>query len=273
MKLPVTYVWTHDSIGLGEDGPTHQPVEHLAALRAIPGLDVVRPADANETVDRVADDPRAARPPGRPDPVPAEPAGHRPHDVTAPPRASRKGAYVLAEAGSGIPEGHPHRDRLRGAASRSTAREMLRGRGHAYPGRVDAVPGVVRGAGRVATAAGAAAGRPGPGLGRGCGRPRLARLRRRRRRVRFPRTLRRQRAATRSSTNSSASPRSASSPRRTPACPRSAPPRAPPPATSQQPSTEGLPMSDPLQPALRGRCRRLARRPRRERLRPATWPT
>ncbi|MGP3950570.1 transketolase [Streptomyces sp. 7N604] len=49
MKLPVTYVWTHDSIGLGEDGPTHQPVEHLAALRAIPGLNMVRPADANET--------------------------------------------------------------------------------------------------------------------------------------------------------------------------------------------------------------------------------
>jgi transketolase len=49
MKLPVVYVWTHDSIGLGEDGPTHQPVEHLSALRAIPGLDVVRPADANET--------------------------------------------------------------------------------------------------------------------------------------------------------------------------------------------------------------------------------
>ncbi|MGH3670310.1 MAG: transketolase-like TK C-terminal-containing protein, partial [Pseudonocardiaceae bacterium] len=49
MQIPTTYVWTHDSIGLGEDGPTHQPVEHLAALRAIPGLDVVRPADANET--------------------------------------------------------------------------------------------------------------------------------------------------------------------------------------------------------------------------------
>jgi transketolase len=47
-RLPVTYVWTHDSIGLGEDGPTHQPIEHLAALRAMPGLDVVRPADANE---------------------------------------------------------------------------------------------------------------------------------------------------------------------------------------------------------------------------------
>jgi transketolase len=49
MGIPVTYVWTHDSIGLGEDGPTHQPVEQLAALRAMPGLDVVRPADANET--------------------------------------------------------------------------------------------------------------------------------------------------------------------------------------------------------------------------------
>ncbi|MEV7909052.1 transketolase [Streptomyces griseus] len=49
MGLPALYVWTHDSIGLGEDGPTHQPVEHLAALRAMPGLDVIRPADANET--------------------------------------------------------------------------------------------------------------------------------------------------------------------------------------------------------------------------------
>jgi transketolase len=49
MKLPVTFVWTHDSIGLGEDGPTHQPIETLTALRAIVGLDVVRPADANET--------------------------------------------------------------------------------------------------------------------------------------------------------------------------------------------------------------------------------
>lgn len=49
MSIPSTFVWTHDSIGLGEDGPTHQPVEHLASLRAIPNLDVVRPADANET--------------------------------------------------------------------------------------------------------------------------------------------------------------------------------------------------------------------------------
>ena len=49
MNIPATYVWTHDSIGLGEDGPTHQPVEHLWALRAIPNLHVIRPADANET--------------------------------------------------------------------------------------------------------------------------------------------------------------------------------------------------------------------------------
>ncbi|GAB3583924.1 transketolase [Calidifontibacter terrae] len=48
-NIPVTFVWTHDSVGLGEDGPTHQPVEHLATLRAIPMLDVVRPGDANET--------------------------------------------------------------------------------------------------------------------------------------------------------------------------------------------------------------------------------
>ena len=50
MQLPVTYVWTHDSIGLGEDGPTHQPVEHLASLRTIPGFSVIRPCDANEVI-------------------------------------------------------------------------------------------------------------------------------------------------------------------------------------------------------------------------------
>ena len=49
MEIPVIHIFTHDSIGLGEDGPTHQPIEHFAALRAIPGLDFVRPADANET--------------------------------------------------------------------------------------------------------------------------------------------------------------------------------------------------------------------------------
>jgi transketolase len=48
MELPTTFVFTHDSIGVGEDGPTHQPIEHLASLRAIPGLDTIRPGDANE---------------------------------------------------------------------------------------------------------------------------------------------------------------------------------------------------------------------------------
>jgi transketolase len=51
MELPVVYVFTHDSIGVGEDGPTHQPVEHLASLRAVPGLIVLRPADANEVAE------------------------------------------------------------------------------------------------------------------------------------------------------------------------------------------------------------------------------
>jgi len=50
MNIPSTFIWTHDSIGVGEDGPTHQPIEHFAALRAIPGLDIVRPGDANEVV-------------------------------------------------------------------------------------------------------------------------------------------------------------------------------------------------------------------------------
>jgi transketolase len=50
-ELPAIYVWTHDSIGVGEDGPTHQPVEHLMALRAVPHLHVIRPADANETTE------------------------------------------------------------------------------------------------------------------------------------------------------------------------------------------------------------------------------
>ena len=51
MKLPVIYVFTHDSVAVGEDGPTHQPVEHIASLRAIPGLTVIRPSDAVETAE------------------------------------------------------------------------------------------------------------------------------------------------------------------------------------------------------------------------------
>ena len=94
MKLPVVYVWTHDSIGLGEDGPTHQPVEHLSALRAIPGLDVVRPADANETAWAWRLAPGAHRPADRAGADPAEPADARPHRRTRRAEGVAKGGYI-----------------------------------------------------------------------------------------------------------------------------------------------------------------------------------
>lgn len=103
MQLPVTYVWSHDSIGLGEDGPTHQPVEHLATLRAIPGLDVVRPADANETVVawreilRRTDRPAALALTRQNVPV-------LDRSVLAPADGVARGAYVLAEAPGGVPD-------------------------------------------------------------------------------------------------------------------------------------------------------------------------
>ncbi|WP_394339781.1 transketolase [Murinocardiopsis flavida] len=103
MGLPVTYVWTHDSIGLGEDGPTHQPVEQLWALRAIHGLDVVRPADANETV--VAWRTVLGKSDG-----PAGLALTRQNVPTfdrsrfASAEGTAKGGYVLAEASGGTPE-------------------------------------------------------------------------------------------------------------------------------------------------------------------------
>ncbi|WP_317446410.1 transketolase [Streptomyces collinus] len=101
MQLPVTYVWTHDSIGLGEDGPTHQPVEHLASLRAIPGLNVVRPADANETaiawteiLKRHATDPAPHGLALSRQGVPT----YAPHEDAA------KGGYVLRESSTETPE-------------------------------------------------------------------------------------------------------------------------------------------------------------------------
>jgi transketolase len=105
MQLPVTYVWTHDSIGLGEDGPTHQPIEHLAALRAIPGLDVVRPADANETAAAWASILRNTdRPAGLAltrQEVPTFPRGV---DGFAPVDDVAKGAYVLVDADGATPD-------------------------------------------------------------------------------------------------------------------------------------------------------------------------
>ncbi|AWE53347.1 transketolase [Streptomyces nigra] len=101
MQLPVTYVWTHDSIGLGEDGPTHQPVEHLAALRAIPGLNVVRPADANETSIVWAEILRRHST----DPAPHGLALTRQAVPTyAPDEDAAKGGYVLRDASTGTPE-------------------------------------------------------------------------------------------------------------------------------------------------------------------------
>ena len=102
MKLPVTYVWTHDSVGLGEDGPTHQPIEQLAALRAIPGLDVVRPADANETVVAWRTIiTHTDRPAGLCLSRQSLPTFDRTELASA--EGVAKGAYVLAEASSGIP--------------------------------------------------------------------------------------------------------------------------------------------------------------------------
>jgi transketolase len=102
MKLPVTYVWTHDSIGLGEDGPTHQPIEQLAALRAIPGLDVVRPGDANETVVawRTIIE-HTDRPAGICLSRQSLPTFDR--SMLASAEGVAKGAYVLAEASTGTP--------------------------------------------------------------------------------------------------------------------------------------------------------------------------
>ncbi|MEV4648768.1 transketolase [Saccharopolyspora sp. NPDC049357] len=100
MKVPSIFVWTHDSIGLGEDGPTHQPIEHVASLRAIPGFSLVRPADANETAaawKTILENPTG----------PAGLALTRQgvptlEGVTA--DGVAKGAYVLADAANGNPE-------------------------------------------------------------------------------------------------------------------------------------------------------------------------
>jgi transketolase len=101
MKLPVTYVWTHDSIGVGEDGPTHQPVEHVAALRAIPGLNMVRPADANETALAWAEILRRHAT----NPAPHGFALTRQNVPTYDANEdTAKGGYVLAEAEGGAPK-------------------------------------------------------------------------------------------------------------------------------------------------------------------------
>jgi len=102
MQTGVTFVWTHDSIGLGEDGPTHQPVEHLWALRAIPGLDVVRPADANETSVVWGEILRRRRPTGLALTRQNLPTLDR--TVVSPAAGAARGGYVLADAADGSPD-------------------------------------------------------------------------------------------------------------------------------------------------------------------------
>ena len=148
MKLPVTYVWTHDSIGLGEDGPTHQPVEHLAALRAIPGP---RRGPARPTPTRPSSP--GARSSSTPTGRPASCLTRQNLPVcdrstlrvrpTAPPAAATSSPtpsngqpqVILIATGSEV-------------QLAVAARERARGRGHADPGRLDAVRRVVPRAGQ-----------------------------------------------------------------------------------------------------------------------------
>jgi transketolase len=110
MKAPSIFVWTHDSVALGEDGPTHQPIEQLATLRAIPGLDVVRPGDATEvgavwrTMLERRNGPAGIALTRQNIPVFARGEGAASGDTFASAELAKHGAYVLAEALSGKPD-------------------------------------------------------------------------------------------------------------------------------------------------------------------------
>ena len=189
--LPVVWVFTHDSIGVGEDGPTHQPVEHLAALRAIPNLVVIRPADAAETAQAWG----VAM--GRRDgPVclvltrQAVPTLDR--DALAGAEGLRQGAYVLAEARDGRPDAVLVASGSEVALALEARDAAGRG-GHRGARGLDAVVGAVRRAAR-----GVPRGRPAGGAAGGVGRGgRGAGLVALRRRLRVARPLRRQRAGAR----------------------------------------------------------------------------
>ena len=110
MKAPAIYVWTHDSVALGEDGPTHQPIEQLATLRAIPGLDIVRPGDANETawawktILERRNGPAGIALTRQNIPVFARGEGEASGDTFASAKYVANGAYILAEAPGGTPD-------------------------------------------------------------------------------------------------------------------------------------------------------------------------
>ena len=142
MDIDTIYIWTHDSIGLGEDGPTHQPIEHLAALRAIPNLSVVRPGRPERDGLRVAHHPgaRQRQRPGRfhPDP-PGHPGagGHQ--------RRRRRQGWLRARRRLPTSDADVVSDRHRlGAAARGRGAEAVGGQGHHRLRGVHAVRRVVR---------------------------------------------------------------------------------------------------------------------------------
>ena len=118
MGLPVIYVWTHDSIGLGEDGPTHQPIEHLASLRAMPHMRVIRPADATETVEAWRLALERTRRAGRPRALAAEAARARPQRA----RAGERRAPRRLRAGRCRRRARRDPDRLRRGGARFAGR-------------------------------------------------------------------------------------------------------------------------------------------------------
>ena len=173
MGMPVIYVWTHDSVWLGEDGPTHQPVEHVMSLRLIPDLVCFRPCDANETawawrcaIERT-DGPTGLQLTRQGLPTLAATADG----------GTARGAYVLADA-DGTLDAIVIAIGLRGARRAGGARHAA-GRGHRRARRLDAVVGPVRAAGRRLPRAGAAAGGDGARLDRGRRHGRLGALDRR----------------------------------------------------------------------------------------------
>ena len=148
-RLSSLWVWTHDSVGLGEDGPTHQPVEHYAALRAIPQLWFVRPADAKETAGAWKVGARAGGRAGRARAVAAEAADAR-GDAARRRRPRRVRALGVGRR-ERLARRDRHRLRLRGA-SRARGGAAARRAGRARTRRLDAVLGAVRGAARATTA-------------------------------------------------------------------------------------------------------------------------
>ena len=215
--LQVIYVWTHDSVGLGEDGPTHQPVEHYAALRAIPNLWFVRPGDANETaaawalaIERGQEDPSG--------PVALSLTRQKLPTLAGTAEKARegvrRGGYVLRDAAGG----KAPQIILIGTGSELQlafgAAEALEADGHRRPGRVAPLLGAVRAPGRGLPRVRAAALDPCPGRRRGRRLARLGSLGRRRGRDHRPRPLRGVGAGRARSSRRSASRSTGSSPSR-----------------------------------------------------------